>query len=81
MEMSVRIGSETTETVDSSLLSQREPLRTWAGHGTGVTCNGCGEPIQTNEIEYEVEMPPGGEVATLNFHLACYRVWADRGNR
>jgi hypothetical protein len=82
MEMSVRTGSETAETADSSLLrQQREPLRTWAGHGTGVTCNGCGEPIQANEVEYEVEMPAGSEAPRLNFHLACYRVWAGRNNR
>jgi len=82
MEMSVRTGSETAEKADSPLLrQQREPLRTWAGHGTGVTCNGCGEAIQANEIEYEVEMPAGSEAPTLNFHLACYRIWAGRNNR
>jgi hypothetical protein len=81
MEMSVRTESETAEKADSSLLQRREPLRTWAGHGTGVTCNGCGEPIQAHEIEYEVEMPAGGDVPSLNFHLACYRVWAGRNNR
>ena len=81
MEMSVRTGSETTEKVDSSLLRQREPLRTWAGHGTGVMCNGCGEPIQAHEIEYEVEMPAGSAAPTLNFHLLCYRNWTGRGQR
>jgi hypothetical protein len=81
MEMSVRTGSETTEKADSPLLPQREPLRTWAGHGTGAICNGCGEPIRAHEIEYEVEMPPGNSVASLNFHLVCYRSWADRENR
>jgi hypothetical protein len=80
MEMSVRTAGETTEKVDNSFVPQREPLRTWAGHGTGVTCNGCGLPITAHEIEYEVELPPGGDAASLNFHLACYRTWADRGN-
>jgi hypothetical protein len=81
MEMSLRTGSETAEKVDSSHLRQREPLRTWAGRGTGVTCNGCGEPIQAHEIEYEVEMPAGSETPTLNFHLMCYRNWTGRGSR
>ena len=71
MGMSLRTGSET----------QQEPLRTWAGHGTGVRCNGCGEPIQAHEIEYEVEMPAGSEAATLNFHLACYRNWTGHNSR
>ena len=81
METSVRTGSETSEKVDVSRMPQREPLRTWAGHGTGVVCNGCGEPIQAHEIEYEVEMPPGSDVRALNFHLACYRTWTGLGNR
>ena len=81
MEPSARTGSETTENVDVSLVRQREPLRTWAGHGTGVICNGCGEPIQAHEIEYEVEMPPGSDVPALNFHLACYRTWTGRRSR
>jgi hypothetical protein len=81
MEPLARTGSETTENVDGSLMPQREPLRTWAGHGTGVICNGCGEPIQAHEIEYEVEMPPGSDVPALNFHLACYRTWTGRRSR
>ncbi len=81
METSVLTATETTEKVDASLLPQREPLRTWAGHGTGVVCNGCGEPIQAHEIEYEVEMPAGSDVPALNFHLICYRSWAGRGSR
>lgn len=70
MEMSVPTGIESSE-----------PLRTWAGHGTGVICNGCGERIQAHEIEYEVEMPAGSTAATLNFHLGCYRSWAASNGR
>lgn len=69
------------ETSDTRIMRQREPLRTWAGHGTGATCSGCGEPVQAHEIEYEVEMPAGNGAPTLNFHLACYRNWAGRNNR
>ena len=81
MEMSVRTGSETTETVDSSLTQQREPLRTWAGHGTGAICNACGAPVQAHEIEYEIEMPEGSNMTSLHFHFVCYRSWTDRENR
>jgi hypothetical protein len=81
METSVRTATETTEKVDASLVPQREPLRTWAGHGTGAICNGCGERIQAHEIEYEVEMPKGRDVPALNFHLVCYRNWTGRGSR
>jgi hypothetical protein len=81
MGMSVRTGSETAEKVDLPRMQQREPLRTWAGHGTGAICNACGAPIQAHEIEYEVEMPAGSSAPTLNFHLMCYRNWTGRGSR
>jgi len=81
MEMSVRTGRETAEATDSPPMQQREPLRTWAGHGTGAICNACGAPIQAHEIEYEVEMPAGSAAPTLNFHLMCYRNWTDRSGR
>jgi len=81
MEMSVWTGSETAEKVDLPVMRQREPLRTWAGHGTGAICNACGAPVQAHEIEYEVEMPAGSAAPTLNFHLMCYRNWTGRGSR
>ncbi|HEY3786455.1 MAG TPA: hypothetical protein VGL55_14360 [Steroidobacteraceae bacterium] len=62
-------------------LQSEERLRTWAGHGNGALCNGCGGSIQEHEIEYEVEMPQGSDVPTLHFHFACYRTWTGRGAR
>lgn len=50
------------------------PLRTWAGHGTGVPCNACGTAISEKDIEYEVEVPSGGD-RTLHFHFNCYQDW------
>jgi hypothetical protein len=93
METSLRTGSETSEDVDvrgrpsplmptgqsSPLMPTRKPLRTWAGHGTGATCNGCGGSIEPHQIEYEIEMPQGSDAASLHFHFACYRDWTGRG--
>jgi hypothetical protein len=81
VETSVRTVRDTTETADVSATRRRDPLRTWAGRGTGVVCNGCGEPIQAHEVEYEVELPPGGDAPALNFHLVCYRNWTDGSSR
>jgi len=81
MEMSMRAITGAAETADSSLVRKSESLRTWAGHGTGAICNGCGQPVQAHEIEYEVEMPAGSDVPALNFHLMCYRNWSGRKNR
>lgn len=63
----------------SSLVSK--PLRTWAGHGTGASCDGCGRVIQAHEIEYEIEQASGSNLTSLHFHFACYRSWTDRKPR
>ena len=52
----------------------RRSLRTWAGQGTGVSCNTCGTPIGEKDIEYEVEAQPGS-LQTLHFHFNCYQDW------
>jgi len=51
------------------------PLRTWAGHGTGVACHSCGHPIGEKDIEYEVETQQSGALRTLHFHFNCYQEW------
>jgi hypothetical protein len=78
METPLRAVSNATENVDVPLMPYPKPLRTWAGHGTGATCNGCGGAIQAHEIEYEIEQPAGSAVPSLHFHFPCYRSWADR---
>jgi hypothetical protein len=57
------------------LLPYEEPVRTWAGHGTGACCNVCGHAVNVQDIEYEVELVTQGSVRTLRFHLKCYRIW------
>jgi hypothetical protein len=75
--------------METSVMPNRKPLRTWAGHGTGATCNECGGPIEPHQIEYEVELPhsSGAHSAghgaasggALHFHFICYRDWTGRG--
>jgi len=81
MATSVRAGSERSEQLDATLLPNRERLRTWAGHGTGAICNGCGGAIEVHEVEYEIEMPQGSDASSLHFHFVCYRNWTGRGIR
>jgi hypothetical protein len=90
METLERAGTRRIGNSDVSLMPSRKPLRTWAGHGTGATCHSCGGPIQTHEIEYEIEMAsaaaepralpyqPRNDGRSLRFHFACYRNWTGR---
>jgi hypothetical protein len=57
------------------ILPYEEPMRTWAGHGTGALCNFCGHAIQSQDIEYEVELETTGSARYLHFHFNCYRTW------
>ena len=64
------------EQADRQTLPYQEPLRTWAGRGTGVPCNLCRAPIKAQDIEYEVELlAPAGSSHGLHFHFNCYRLW------
>jgi hypothetical protein len=64
------------EQVERHTLPYQEPLRTWAGRGTGVLCNLCRAPIRAQDIEYEVELlAPAGNALGLHFHFNCYRLW------
>jgi hypothetical protein len=71
-------------TVDSvqdarEILPYQEPLRTWAGRGSGALCNLCGHAIKAQDIEYEIEVPPAGSDRSLHFHFNCYRTWEAQG--
>jgi hypothetical protein len=60
---------------ERQILPYEEPVRTWAGRGTGALCNLCGLSIKAQDIEYEVELLTAGTVRGLHFHFKCYRVW------
>jgi hypothetical protein len=49
-----------------------EPVKTWGGVGSGLTCDGCDVAITPSEPQHEVEMPDG---RTLRFHVACVGLW------
>jgi hypothetical protein len=55
-------------------LAARAPLRTWAGQGTGQKCHLCGRPIESGEIEYEVE----NAGKRLHFHFRCQQAWEEQ---
>jgi hypothetical protein len=90
METSVRPSGDGNEPLDAVTgMPYRKPLRTWAGHGTGATCHGCGGAIEPHEIEYEIELADdsvgraqpfqaGSDGKSLRFHFGCYRNWTGR---
>jgi len=46
-------------------------LKIWGGYGTGRLCSLCREPVQRDQIEFEVESAG----RALIFHMICQSVW------
>jgi len=46
--------------------------RIYGGRGQGAPCALCGHPIDTSQIEYEVEWLGTEGLQRSHFHLACY---------
>jgi hypothetical protein len=59
-------------------LPYRKPRRTWAGRGTGTGCDLCGRPIQSHQIEYEIELYGAAPDDLVHLHLDCFQHWATR---
>ncbi len=65
-----------TEEAQPADVPYQKPRRTWAGHGSGALCDLCHQPIEADQIEYEVELPADAGVPVLNLHLGCYEQWS-----
>jgi hypothetical protein len=84
MDTPLRALNRPTEDVELPRIPSnpyRGTLRTWAGHGTGATCDECSCVIQEHEVEFEIELPRSNSTPSLHFHFVCYRNWMGRGAR
>ncbi len=47
----------------------------WGGYGRGDVCSLCGEPIRSNEVEFELPPRAGEAGSPYRFHIPCHDVW------
>jgi len=47
----------------------------WGGYGRGDVCSLCGEPIRSNEVEFEVPEADSGTLGSFRFHITCHDAW------
>jgi hypothetical protein len=47
--------------------------RVWGGRGSGLPCSLCGQPIDSNDVE--IELDGVGASAGVRFHSRCHLVW------
>ena len=55
-------------------LPKEDCRMTWYGPGTGGVCIACEQPIATDEVEVDCDLPGGG--GTIRLHRRCYDIWA-----
>jgi hypothetical protein len=64
------------EQTEPTPVPYRKPHRTWAGYGSGAGCDWCRRAIESNQIEYEVELAAGPAPRVLHLHRQCFQDWA-----
>jgi hypothetical protein len=58
--------------LDAGALVRMGPMKMWGGLGKRDACDACGEPILTNEVEYEFVVEKG---VSYRFHIKCAALW------
>jgi hypothetical protein len=79
MDTHMQTSTEDPDQDEWQIPAYQEPLRTWAGSGTGGPCSFCGRSIKAHEIEYEIELAPPATERSLQFHSHCHRAWEAQG--
>jgi hypothetical protein len=56
-------------------LPNKEAERLYIGPGDGATCDGCGESIGENSLEYQFDVRLEKWSRRLRFHHECFQLW------
>lgn len=61
----------------SGILPTNAEARVWAGPGLGLPCAVCDEPIERDDLEYEIEfaLGAGKPLQPYRFHRRCHAAW------
>lgn len=61
--------------IERGVLPDNFPAQTWGGYGAGKPCSLCGQAIQQDDVEYEVEDRSGETPSLYQFHFMCHAAW------
>jgi len=67
------------EKSDVGLLPQEDPLKLWAGAGSGKPCFACETPILKSQTEYELLYYTARDPLLL--HIECHGAWETERRR
>jgi hypothetical protein len=70
-----RLRTRARERIQEGKLPRAKPVRTWGGLGSGLPCDLCGLPIQSNEPEFELQLELLSPADPVRFHRECHAIW------
>ena len=68
----ISVAQRIRDRLDAGALLRIGPKKMWGGFGRRNTCDGCGEPILTTQVEYEYVVD---DDVTYRFHIGCADLW------
>jgi len=69
------VRRQAREKLKSGALPRQPQQKLWVGPSDGFRCTLCDRPIDRDDMEYEVELPPSVSVQTMRFHRRCHAIW------
>ena len=77
MNDEIALRGKIREAIRAGKLPTQAPERMWAGPGGGLPCLLCGEPVQRDEIEYELVFAQGADAKAVSQHVhgQCFAAW------
>ena len=78
MSDDITLRQKAREAIVAGKLPHRRAERMLGGPGVGSRCAVCDEPVEHNELEYELEFTRGNDPsqASYHVHLRCFAAWA-----
>jgi len=70
-----RLRTRARERIQAGKLPRSKPVRTWGGLGSGLPCDLCDLPIQSNEPEFELQLELLAPADPVRFHRECHAIW------
>jgi hypothetical protein len=71
------IREKAREAIHSRRMSTCLPDRTWGGPGIGESCSVCGERINRDQLELEIQFAHGANpgLDRYHVHVRCFPAW------
>jgi hypothetical protein len=70
----VSLADHIRDKLDAGLVPRVLPGKMGTGYGRGNSCDGCGDPINPAQVEYEFRIE-GDSDHVFRLHIGCFGMW------